>query len=114
MVFSRKLTDFMSARWMIVCLSFFLILPLAIGTGLVLKSTGLLKDNSLLTLIFSSDWSPFEGKFGFWPFIVSSLWVTIVALIVSMPLCLLASIYLSQFAPKWMLRFMHPVIDILA
>jgi phosphate transport system permease protein len=42
------------------------------------------------------------------------LWVTFIALIVSMPLCLLAAIYLSQFAPKWVLRFMHPVIDILA
>ena len=114
MVFSRKLTDYVSGKWMMVCLSFFFILPLAIGTGLVLKSQGLATDSGLLHLIFSSDWAPSEGKFGFWPFIVSSLWVTIVALIISAPLCLLAAIYLSQFAPKWMLRFMHPVIDILA
>ena len=31
-----------------------------------------------------------------------------------MTLCLLAAIYLSQFAPKWLLEFMRPVIDILA
>lgn len=114
MIFSRKLKDSISSKWMIVCLSFFLVLPFAIATGLVLKSTGLLKDNSLIGLITSTEWSPSEGKFGFLPFIVSSLWVTIAALIVSMPLCLLAAIYLSQFAPKWMLKFMHPVIDILA
>ena len=114
MVLSRKLTDYISGKWMIVSLSFFLILPLAIGTGLVLKSSGLAQGNGLLNLIFSSDWAPSDGRFGFWPFIVSSLWVTIVALVVSMPLCLLAAIYLSQFAPKWMLKFMHPVIDILA
>ncbi len=57
---------------------------------------------------------PVEGQFGFWPFIVSSLWVTVTALIISMPLCLLAAIFLTQFAPKWMLSFMRPVIDILA
>ncbi|NNV53991.1 phosphate ABC transporter permease subunit PstC [Panacibacter sp. KCS-6] len=99
---------------MIVCLSFFLLLPVAIATGLVLKSEDLLSAHSLSDLIFSSDWSPSEGQFGFWPFILSSLWVTIIALIISMPLCLLAAIYLSQFAPKWVLEFMRPVIDILA
>jgi phosphate transport system permease protein len=110
----RKLLDSVSSKWMIVCLSFFLLLPLAIGAGLVFKASGLLNNNALGNLIFSSDWSPGDGQFGFWPFILSSLWVTVVALIISMPLCLLASIYLSQFAPTWMLRFMRPVIDILA
>ncbi|MBV9963171.1 MAG: phosphate ABC transporter permease subunit PstC [Parafilimonas sp.] len=114
MILSRKLKDKISSKWMIICLSFFFILPLAIAIGLILKSSGLSKGESLIHLITSSDWAPSDGKFGFLPFIVSSLWVTLVALIVSMPLCLLAAIYLSQFAPKWMLRIMHPVIDILA
>ncbi len=110
----RILIDNISSKWMLVCLSFFLLLPLAIGTGLVLKSEDLLTGHTLSSLIFSADWSPSEDKFGFWPFILSSLWVTIIALIISMPLCLLAAIYLSQFAPKWLLEFMRPVIDILA
>lgn len=111
----RILIDNISSKWMLVCLSFFLLLPLAIGTGLVLKSSDLFTSHhSLSTLIFSADWSPSEDKFGFWPFILSSLWVTVIALIISMPLCLLAAIYLSQFAPKWLLEFMRPVIDILA
>src|ERR1700751_3291579 len=107
----RKLIDKLSSRWMMMCFSLLLILPLAIATGLVIKSTGLFKSHSLGSLIFSSDWSPSDGQYGFWPFIVSSLWVTIVALIISMPLCLLAAIYLSQFAPQFMLQFMRPVID---
>jgi phosphate transport system permease protein len=38
----------------------------------------------------------------------------VLALVISIPLCLLASIHLTQFAPKWVLKFMRPVIDILA
>ncbi len=110
----RKFIDNLSSKWMLVCLSFFLLLPVAIATGLILKSGVMFTDHSLNDLIFSSDWSPSEGKFGFWPFILSSLWVTIIALIISMPLCLLAAIYLTQFAPSWMLKVMRPVIDILA
>ena len=110
----RKIIESLSSKWMIVCLTFFLLLPLAIATGLVIKSTGLLSNHSIFGLITSSEWAPSDGKFGFLPFIVSSLWVTITAIIIAMPLCLLSAIYLSQFAPKWLLRVMHPIIDILA
>lgn len=110
----RRIIDSLSSKWMIASLSFFLLLPLAIATGLIVKSSGLLKNHSIINLISSSEWSPMDGQFGFWPFILSSLWVTITAIIISMPLCLLSAIYLSQFAPKWILRFMQPVIDILA
>jgi phosphate transport system permease protein len=110
----RKFIDGLSSKWMVVCLCFFLLLPLAIGAGLVFKSSGLFDGRSISALIFSSDWSPSEGKFGFWPFILSSLWVTVVALTIAIPFCLLAAIYLTQFAPSWVLKFMRPVIDILA
>src|SRR3569833_2376234 len=111
MLISRKFIDIISSKWMLACLLLCLVLPLAIGTGLVLKSMPLLKGHSLGSLIGSSDWSPSDGQFGFWPFIVGSVWVTIIALVFCIPLCLLASIYLTQFAPKWMLKFIRPVID---
>ncbi len=114
MVLSRKLIDGVSSKWMLLCLIVCLLLPLAIGTGLVIKSSGLLSTHKLSTLIFSEDWYPSDGQFGFWPFIVSSVMVTITALVISMPLCLLSSIYLTQYAPKPVLKFMRPVIDILA
>jgi phosphate transport system permease protein len=110
----RKLIDNVSSKWMMVSLSFFLLLPLAIALGLIVKSSGLLENHSFGSLVTSSEWSPTQGKFGFWPFILSSLWVTVTAILISMPLCLLSSIYLSQFAPKWILHFMQPVVDILA
>jgi phosphate transport system permease protein len=37
-----------------------------------------------------------------------------VALLISAPICLLTSIHLTQYAKKWVLKIMHPVIDILA
>lgn len=114
MVLSRRLIDGVSTKWMQACLTFCLIMPLAIGTGLVFKSTGLFSTQKLGTLIFSEDWYPSDGHFGFWPFIVSSVWVTVLSLIISIPLCLFASIHLTQYAPKWVLKFMRPVIDILA
>lgn len=110
----RRFLDRLSTNWMRMCLLFFLLLPLGIGAGLALKSAGLLESHSISNLLFSKEWFPMENKFGFWPFILSSLWVTVSALLISMPMCLLAAIYLSHYAHPIVLKMMRPVIDILA
>jgi phosphate transport system permease protein len=99
---------------MIICLILLIIIPILLGIGLYLKSKMLLDNHPLYQLLFSSEWKPLSGKFGFLSFIISSLWVTILALLISGPICLLTSIHLTQYAKKWVLRLMHPVIDILA
>jgi phosphate transport system permease protein len=89
-------------------------MPFIIGIGLIYKSGPLLRDNSLSSLLFSSDWRPMSGHFGLLTFIVSSVWVTLLSLLIAGPICLLASIHLTQYAKPYVLRIMHPVIDILA
>jgi phosphate transport system permease protein len=97
-----------------IALVLVIILPFLIGIGLFLKSRLILQDVSLWELLFSSQWKPLSGKFGFFPFIVSSLWVTVLSLIIAGPVCLLTAIHLTQYADNWVLKIMHPVIDILA
>ncbi len=91
-----------------------LVLPLAIGAGLYFRALPLFGQQGFLHLMGEGIWMPMQGKFGFWPFIAGSLYVTFIAFIVSAPVCLLAGIYLTQMAPRRLMRFMHPVIDILA
>ena len=55
-----------------------------------------------------------SSKFGFLPFIISSLWVTVLSILIAGPVCLLTSIHLTQYAKPYVLKIMHPVIDILA
>jgi len=99
---------------MLIWLCFIVLMPGLIGAGLYLKSSLLLKSHSIFNLIISSEWKPLSGKFGFYPFILSSLWVTILALIIAGPICLLAAIHLTQYAKRQVLKIMRPVIDILA
>ena len=99
---------------MVTALVAILLLPVFIGMGLYLKSIPLFEHQDLWQLISTSEWAPTLGKFGFWPFIAGSLYVTILAFVFSAPVCILAAIYLTQFSSKRLVRFMHPVIDILA
>ncbi len=111
---SRQIKDKFHSTWMLICFILVLIMPFIIGIGLLYKSNLLIRDQSLLQLLFSSNWHPLKGEFGFWPFIVSSIWVTILSILICGPICLLSAIHLTHYAKKWVLKLMHPVIDILA
>lgn len=114
MRFKRIFLDKLSETWMVAAMAAILVLPLAIGAGLYFRALPLFGQQGFLHLMGEGIWMPMQGKFGFWPFIAGSLYVTFIAFIVSAPVCLLAGIYLTQMAPRRLMRFMHPVIDILA
>jgi phosphate transport system permease protein len=65
-------------------------------------------------LLSGQNWHPQQKEFGFYPFIVGTLWVTIVAMILAIPICLLSAIYLSEYAHGSTRAFMKPLLDLLA
>jgi phosphate transport system permease protein len=93
---------------------FSLLLVLIIGLSLYFKSVPILKLHSLWSLLSESNWRPFKGQFGFFPFIMGTLWVTGIAIVIATPLCILAGIYLSEYAHANVKRIVFPMIDILA
>ncbi len=100
--------------WMVSTLALILLLPLIMGIALLIKSLPLFEIQSLPHLITSAEWFPADGKFGFRAFIISSVYVTALSFIFAAPVCLLAGIYLTQYASATLVRIMQPVIDILA
>jgi phosphate transport system permease protein len=55
-----------------------------------------------------------QGEFGFAPFIYGTLWVTMVAMIIAVPVCRLCAIYLSEYAGPRTRAIMKPILDVLA
>ncbi len=91
-----------------------LLLPFAIVLGLILKSIPLLEEKGLIDLFSSSDWQPGRGQFGFLPFILSSVAVSLLGLLILIPLGFFPAVYLTQYAPPRLLSIMRSVIDMLA
>ncbi len=114
MLVRRIAAERFSTTWMMLSIIIILALPVLIALGLFLKAHPLLELKSLGSLIGSTTWLPHEKEFGFLPFILGSLYVTLIAFVLSAPVCLLSAIFLTQFSTKQFIRFMHPVIDILA
>jgi phosphate transport system permease protein len=93
---------------------FSIIVVVAIGFGLYLKSRPLLELKPLTELLFSSDWAPGRGSFGLYPFIMSTLWVTFTAMFIAVPPCILCAIYLTEYANSKVSNFVRPIIDMIA
>ncbi len=89
-------------------------LILVVTIALLVRAWPILGAYHFSDLIFGHVWQPSAGKFGFWPFIVGTLWVTAVGLILSIPPCLLVAIYLSEYAHSATRSFAKPVLDLLA
>ena len=68
----------------------------------------------LKEFLFSSDWQPHLGKFGIYPMIVASLWVTLGAMIVGAPLGVAGALFLSEYTPKPVMQIIKPTIELLA
>jgi phosphate transport system permease protein len=91
-----------------------LVLVLAMLGLLVYRSYPILQSTSIWQLLTGSIWLPSQGLFGFLPFIMGTLWVTVVSMILAVPPCLLTAIYLSEYARPATRINMKPQIDLLA
>jgi phosphate transport system permease protein len=110
----RRLKDILASRTMLVLTVVAAAIILLMIAGLYLKSRPILASQPLGQLLFSSRWHPSRGEFGFLAFIMGTLWVTGVAVLIAVPLCLLTAIYLSEYAHSQVREWVKPLIDILA
>jgi phosphate transport system permease protein len=56
----------------------------------------------------------FEPKMSLWPLIFGTLKATLYALLFSVPIALMAAVYVSQLAPTWLQSIVKPTIELMA
>ncbi len=69
---------------------------------------------SFIDFLFGVDWVPSEDKFGIFPMIVASVFATIGALIIGVPIALFTAIFLAEIAPKNLAKIVSPAVQLLA
>lgn len=111
---TRRFKDIVAQRTMFLLCVFVLSLTFLIGWGLYQRSKPILAIRNLKDLLFSATWHPTQGEFGLASFITGTLWVTVIAMIIAVPLSILTAIFLSEYAPKKIRELAKPIIDLLA
>jgi len=111
---TRRLNDFIASKLMFSATILLSLILLIIAFALFQKSMPILTTKPLSELLFSYSWQPWKREFGFYPFIMGTLWVTILAMVLSIPPSLLTSIYLAEYAPNRVREIIKPMVDLLA
>ncbi len=110
----RLIKDRIARHLMLGLTVFGLLILFIIGAVLLIKSLPVINQYHFGDLLGNSSWRPFKGEFGFFSFILSTLYVTLIAIVLAFPLSLLASIYLSEYATARLQKFFSPVVDLLS
>jgi phosphate transport system permease protein len=110
----RLLKDRWSSNIFLGLCLFFIFIVVLIGVGLLIKSAPIWKEQSIIHLLFSKEWKPFQGKFGFLTYISGSLLVTFLAVIIGLPISLMSAIYIAEYSPERLRSVLLPLIDLLS
>jgi phosphate transport system permease protein len=91
---------------------------LAIVGSLLLETIHFFQQVGIGDYFFGTKWSPlFSGEqqsFGVLPLVWGTVYLSIIALIVAIPLGLLTAIYLSEYAPPRVRKVVKPILETLA
>ncbi len=91
-----------------------LLLVIVMGVGLYIKSAPILAQHSLGELLLGTEWKPMKNEFGFFPFLMGTIWVTTLAIAIALPISLMMAVYLTEYARSFVKRYIFPLLDILA
>ena len=90
------------------------LLILIVTVALFARAWPIMSAYPLRDLLLGEVWKPNDGLFGFWPFLLGTVWVTGVGVLLSVPACLLVSIYLAEYAHTRTRSMAKPILDLLA
>jgi phosphate transport system permease protein len=107
----RRLKDTLASRTMGTVTLAACALIVIVGGLLLDRAWPILSTHSPKALM-SETWHPVNGDFGFWPFIVGSLSVTLIAMVLAVPMALFSAIYLAEYTKARAL--IKPLVDVLA
>ena len=114
---ARNTVERMVLGIMMFCSLIAIATTIGIVLSLVFETISFFEKYSIRQFFFSTEWSPrFEGnsRLGMLPLLWGTLYVSFIALLVAVPIGLLAAIYLSEYAGPRFRSVAKPVVEVLA
>jgi len=110
----RKVADIWGGRFFLLTTALPLLLVVVMIIVLLGRTMPILTMKPIGELLLGQTWKPFQGSFGFYPFLIGTLWVTVLAMVFAVPPCLLNAIYLAEYAHPTARAVLKPLLDLLA
>ncbi len=100
---------FISALMSIVSLVLIIVFMFTNGVPVMMKY-------GLDEFLFGTQWRPTatEPQFGLLPMIMGSVYVTIGAAVLGVPIGVLTAIFMAEYCPKWLYKVLKPAVSLMA
>ncbi len=101
---------------LMLCSSIAVVTTVGIVASVLFESLIFFQSVSPLEFLFGTHWSPTaaEPSFGAVPLFVGTLMISLIALLIAVPIGLMAAIYLSEYATSRLRSIAKPVLELLA
>jgi phosphate transport system permease protein len=95
--------------------SFFSILAiLLICFYIFYRGVPIFAKTGVFDFIFGPKWGPRTETFGILPMITGSLYATLGSVVIGVPTGIFSAVFLAEYCPAWLYKFIKPVIQLLA
>ena len=83
---------------------------------LLKEGLALFRTVSLWNFLLSKDWYPISEppRFGALPLILGSIWITVGAIVISVPIGVACAVYIAEVAPRWLRETLKVSVEFLA
>ena len=89
---------------------------LGIAGVLIWESFGFFAEVSLVEFFTNTKWTPqfVDKNFGIWPLLSGTLLITVIAALVALPIGLASAVYIAEYAPDAVRKWLKPGLELLA
>ena len=113
---ATRALEWIIERVLFLCAAMSVLTTAGIILVLAVETFEFLREVSVVEFLTGTEWTPLFANrhFGVLPLVVGTMLVSAIAMLVALPMGLLAAIYLSEYAPSGLRRIVKPVLEILA
>lgn len=112
----RAVVEFVIERALFLSAAGSILVTAGIIFVLIFETAAFLREVPVGEFLFGKVWTPlfYDPHFGVLPLVSGTLLASLIAMIVAVPAGLITAIYLSEYAPTVVRRFVRPVLELLA
>ena len=113
---TTRTLEWIIERLLFLCAALSVLTTAGIIMVLAFETYEFLQEVSIVEFLTGTEWTPLFANqhFGVLPLVVGTMLVSAIAMVVALPMGLLAAVYLSEYAPDGARRIVKPILELLA
>jgi phosphate transport system permease protein len=114
-VVTRRI-EWIIERLLFLCAALSVLTTVGIILVLAIETYEFFREVPVVAFLTGTEWTPLfvNRQFGVLPLVAGTMLVSTIAMTVSLPMGVLAAVYLSEYAPNTVRRIVKPILEILA